>query len=183
MASPTIYLLPGWQGSGPGHWQTLWAQRYGDRLVEQDDWEWPRRGDWMSRLDDVLLSDPSLPARPAWLVAHSLGCHLVAAWAAHSRHVRRVAGALLVAPPDLLRIDLPPQLHTWRPAVLRQLPFPAIVVLSQDDPYGSGESGRALARAWGARTVDAGARGHLNADSGLGDWPAARGWLHELMPQ
>lgn len=33
-----VYLLPGWLDSGPGHWQTRWAQRHGDRRVLQDDW-------------------------------------------------------------------------------------------------------------------------------------------------
>jgi predicted alpha/beta hydrolase family esterase len=182
MAPAPIYLLPGWQGSGPGHWQTLWARRHGDQVVEQADWLWPRRGDWMARLDEVLLSDPGLPERPALLAAHSLGCHLVAAWAAHSRHVGLVAGALLVAPPDLARADLPPQLHGWRGPVVQRLPFPACIVLSRDDPFGAVQSGLALADAWGARMVDAGARGHLNADSGLGDWPQARGWLRGLDP-
>ncbi|WP_174364720.1 alpha/beta hydrolase, partial [uncultured Caballeronia sp.] len=29
---------------------------------------------------------------------------------------------------------------------------------------------RACAAAWGSKWIDAGARGHLNAQSGLGDW-------------
>ena len=38
-----------------------------------------------------------------------------------------------------------------------------------------------LAQSWGARCVDAGAGGHLNADSGLGDWPQGQDWLHSLL--
>uniref|UniRef100_UPI00286CA4CC RBBP9/YdeN family alpha/beta hydrolase n=1 Tax=Roseateles sp. TaxID=1971397 RepID=UPI00286CA4CC len=60
-----ILLLPGWQNSDPGHWQSLWEQAFGYERVEQADWDWPRRGDWMARLDEVLLADP----RPALLVA------------------------------------------------------------------------------------------------------------------
>lgn len=161
-----VLLLPGWQDSGPGHWQTRWEQRHGYRRVQQDDWHWPRRGDWMARLEDELLASDT----PAVLVAHSLGCHLVAAWAAHTRHAARVAGAFLVAIPDVERIDMPPQLHGWRPAVRRPLPFSAVAVLSSDDPFAELGRGEAMAEAWCAKVVHAGPRGHLNAESGLGDW-------------
>jgi uncharacterized protein len=177
---PPIYLLPGWQDSGPGHWQTRWAQAHGDHKVEQADWLWPRRGDWMARLDEVLLADERLLHTPALLVAHSLGCHLAVAWAAHSQHTARVAGALLVAPPDTERADTPPQLHGWAPMPTAVLPFPAIAVLSRDDPFGGYFRMAAVAEGWGARLVDAGPCGHLNAESGLGDWPAGRQLLHTL---
>ncbi|HEU6456420.1 MAG TPA: alpha/beta hydrolase, partial [Roseateles sp.] len=68
MNSERVLLLPGWQNSGPDHWQSRWERRYGDRRVEQHDWDWPRRGDWMARLDEVLLESEV----PAVLAAHSL---------------------------------------------------------------------------------------------------------------
>ena len=177
---PPVYLLPGWQDSGPDHWQSRWERLHADRRVQQDDWLWPRRGDWMARLEDTVLADARLQDSPALLVAHSLGCHLVAAWAAHTRQAARVAGALLVAPPDLARADGPPQLYSWRPPVRTRLPFPATVVLSDDDPFGTLPAGLALAQDWGAQVVRTGARGHLNADSGLGDWPEGRTLLAAL---
>jgi predicted alpha/beta hydrolase family esterase len=172
-----VLLLPGWQDSGEGHWQTLWEQRLGHVRVQQDDWLWPRRGDWMARLDDVLLAQ----ATPAVLVAHSLGCQLVAAWAAHSAHTARVRAALLVAPPDTESDDTPPQFYSWRPMVRQRLPFAATVVASSDDPYCISRRAGALAEAWGAALVLAGARGHLNAESGLGDWPEGQALLAALM--
>jgi len=178
MTAMRILLLPGWQNSGAGHWQTLWEQRHGDVRVVQDDWAWPRRGDWMTRLDDVVQEQPD--GSPLLFAAHSLGCHLVAAWAAHSRHTGRVAGAMLVAPPDLERDDLPPQLFSWRPVVRRRLPFRACGVVSRDDPFGEFAPVAGLLTDWGATVHDAGARGHLNAESGLGGWPEARGWLRAL---
>jgi uncharacterized protein len=165
--TPRVLLLPGWQDSGPGHWQSRWEGLHGHERVQQADWHWPRRGDWMARLEEVLLEDD----RPTVLVAHSLGCHLVAAWAAHSRHTGGVRGALLVAPPDTEREDTPPQLHGWAPMVRATLPFPSIALLSRDDPFGDFYRMAAVAEGWGARLVDAGHRGHLNAESGLGDWP------------
>lgn len=172
-----ILLLPGWLDSGSEHWQTRWEALHGDRRVVQDDWEWPKRGDWMARLEEEILAEP----RPAALVAHSLGCQLVAAWAAHSRHTDRVRGALLVAPPDTERPDTPPQLHGWRPIVRQRLPFAATAVVSTDDPFCAPERAAEMAAAWGATLVQIGARGHINAESGLGDWPQGRQLLDALL--
>jgi uncharacterized protein len=176
--TPRVLLLPGWLDSGPTHWQTRWQALHGFQRVQQADWQWPRRGDWMARLEEVLLLDE----RPALLVAHSLGCQLVAAWAAHSQHTARVAGALLVAPPDTERDDMPPQLHNWRPMVRQRLPFAATVLYSDDDPYCATARALALAEHWGAAAHSVGALGHINGDSGLGDWPAGLAHLRALGP-
>ena len=90
MKPHNVLILPGWEGSGPKHWQTLWEQRHGYRRVEQHDWTTPLRGDWVARLEDVVLSCDE----PAVLVAHSLGCILTAAWAAASKNTQRVKAAL-----------------------------------------------------------------------------------------
>lgn len=174
--APTVLLLPGWLNSGDSHWQSRWESLHGHRRVEQDDWLWPRRGDWMARLDEVLLDSP----HGVRLVAHSLGCQLVAAWAAHSRLTERVAAALLVAPPDTERDDMPPHLFNWRPIVRERLPFSSLVVASTDDPYCALERAERMAAAWGAEIVEIGARGHINGDSGLGDWPGGLALLRGL---
>jgi predicted alpha/beta hydrolase family esterase len=129
----------------------------------------PLRGDWIARLEEVLLSCDE----PAVLVAHSLGCIQTAAWAAHSKNTQRVKGALLVAPPDVEREDIRPMLSSWAPVPLQPLPFPAVVLASSDDPFCAPARAAQFSAAWGATMADAGARGHLNADSGLADWPAA----------
>jgi uncharacterized protein len=174
-----VLLLPGWLDSGPGHWQTLWEEQYGDTRVHQADWQWPRRGDWMARLEEVLLEDD----RPTLLAAHSLGCHLVAGWAAHSQHTARVRGALLVAPPDLEQADTPVQLFNWRPVVRRRLPFPARVVYSENDPFSAADAAQTLAQDWGSQCLSIGARGHVNGESGLGAWNAGRRLLSDLLAQ
>jgi predicted alpha/beta hydrolase family esterase len=161
-----VLILPGWQDSGPEHWQSRWERHHGFTRVQQDDWMWPRRGDWMARLEDVVLSRRG----PLLLAAHSLGCQLVAAWAAHSQHAHRVAGALLVAPPDVEREDMPPNLYSWRPIVRRRLPFAALAVVSSNDPYCTPARASAMVQDWGARQLGVGAAGHINGESGLGDW-------------
>jgi hypothetical protein len=178
-----VLTLPGWQGSGAAHWQSRWEALHGDVRVEQSDWTWPLRGDWMMRLDEEVgaLLDANGGAADIALVAHSLGCHLVAAWAAHSSRTAHVRAALLVAPPDLERADMPPQVHSFAPIVRARLPFRALAVLSADDPFCTLAQGRRMASGWGCEIVEAGPAGHLNADSGLGDWPEGRRLLAGLL--
>ena len=174
-----MLLLPGWQNSGDGHWQTLWEAYFGDIRVQQHDWLAPKRGDWMVQLEEAVTAQTG----PVLLAAHSLGCHLVAAWAAHSQHSARVTAALLVAPPDTARDDMPPQLAGWRHIVRQRLPFAALVVYSQDDPFCAPDRACALAADWGAPAHKLGPAGHINADTGLGDWPQGLAWLQGLLQQ
>lgn len=163
---PRVLLLPGWLNSDAAHWQSRWEVLHGYTRVEQDDWTWPRRGDWMARLDEVIQQQEA----PVVLVAHSLGCQLVAAWAAHSQHTARVLAAWLVAPPDTERDDTPPNLFNWRPMVRSKLPFPSRALVSSNDPYCALERAEGLARDWGSEMELLGPRGHINGESGLGDW-------------
>jgi uncharacterized protein len=193
-------ILPGWQNSGCDHWQTIWEVQHGYQRVMQHDWMRPLRGDWITRLEDHLLSihersaqetrrlepentlktEPENDAADILLIAHSLGCHLVAAWAALSKNTHRVRGALLVAPPDCVREQLPHELQSWRAPVLQKLPFPSICLISSNDPFCDLAPGQAMADAWGSRCIELGDKGHINADSGLKDWPQGRLWVEEL---
>lgn len=172
-----VLILPGWQNSGPTHWQSLWQQQFGYTWVEQHDWMRPLRGDWIARLEEVVLSMDA----PVVLVAHSLGCQLVSAWAGHSRNTGRVKASLLVAPGDAEREELQPLLPSWSPLVMQRLPFKSCLVASSDDPYCRFERACGFASAWGAELVNLGALGHINADSGLGDWPQGQALLQTLI--
>jgi predicted alpha/beta hydrolase family esterase len=46
-----------------------------------------------------------------------------------------------------------------------------VLVASRDDPYSSFADSEGLAGHWGAKLIDAGAAGHINAESGHGPWP------------
>ena len=86
-------------------------------------------------------------------------------------------GALLVAPPDTERDDVRGLLPSWAPIPLDRLPFPSVLVASTDDPYGGFDRAQEFAAAWGSRFVDLGAAGHINAETGLGDWAEGLGLL------
>ena len=176
MSDTQVLLLPGWQNSDPEHWQSRWEAVYGDQRVEQHDWMRPLRGDWQVQLEEAVLAAD----RPVMLVAHSLGCILTAAWAAHSRHTQKVRCALLVAPADLERDDLRQLIPGWAPIMRQRLPFAAHVVASSNDPYSELSRSRQLAADWGARFSDIGPMGHINAESKLGNWAEGRRWLQEL---
>lgn len=180
MQARTVFILPGWQGSSERHWQSRWETAFGDVRVQQHDWQQPLRGDWITRLEDVVqdhLKSNQANNHRIVFVAHSLGCHLVAAWAALSPNVTHVAGALLVAPSDPLLPNFPPQLYSWSKPLLQPLPFKTTVVVSTNDPFCDFNTASRLAQSWDAELVTAGALGHINADSGLGDWPAGRALL------
>jgi hypothetical protein len=112
------------------------------------------------------------------LVAHSLGCLCVAHWAA--RTTLKVKGALLVALPDPEEAGFPSEAKGFSPVPLRSFGFPSIVVASSNDPYGSLGFARSCSLAWGSRFVNIGPVGHINSESGLGNWPEGLTLYQEL---
>jgi uncharacterized protein len=167
--SAPVLILPGLGDSGPDHWQSHWERRDPDcRRVIQDEWDSPVCDSWVSRLGGELERAET----PVVLAAHSAGCALVAHWAAQAtpRAQRAVQGALLVAPSDPSGPNYPREPVGFDPMPMRRLPFRAIVVASDDDPYVSLERAREYAGAWGAALVMLGKAGHINVASGHGPW-------------
>lgn len=164
-----VLTIPGIGGSGPGHWQTRWERRQpGVSRVAQRDWDRPELDAWLGALAAAVAAAPAPPI----LAAHSLGCLLVAHWLARGGLGARAA--LWVAVPDPAGPAFPAAAAGFGPLPAAVPSIPITVVSSRDDPYGSAVFAAGVATAWRAAHVDAGAAGHLNADSGLGDWPA--GW-------
>ena len=174
---PPVLILPGLGGSGPAHWQTLWEKANPAFVrVEQRDWDKPDRADWIATLDRAIAAQSA----PPLLIAHSLSCALVAHWAA--QHGRALHGALLVAPADVdSETRTPPEVRCFAPMPLVTIPGRTVVVASADDPYVDMTRAEVFAQAWRARLVIAGARGHINSASNLGDWPFGRKLLDELV--
>lgn len=169
----TPLIVPGWQDSGPGHWQTLFAQRLpGARRVVQRDWFHPKRDEWVETLARQVLEAPT----PVVIVAHSLGC--IATAHLPPEAACRVHGALLVAPANPERRA---QLHDFAPVPCERLPYRSILVASHDDPYCRPRLAGAYARAWGSEFVRLPAAGHINVESGHGDWPLGLALIHSLM--
>lgn len=162
-----IVMVPGYQGSGPEHWQTRWERRMSTaRRVEQAEWSKPVREDWTKAVAEAVNAS----TRPVVLVAHSLGVAACVQAVHQFRH--HVAGAFFVAPPDVANPQIRPKhLMTFGPYPREPLPFPSAVVASRDDSYCDYEVAEDIAAAWGSLLIDAGNSGHLNNESGHGPWP------------
>jgi uncharacterized protein len=172
-AFPIVVIVPGWRDSGPGHWQSLWAEQLpGARRIEQDDWVSPKRTAWVDSLARQIMQAPG----PVVLAAHSLGCiavsHLPPAACA------RVQGALLVAPADPERRAI---LSDFAPVPFSRLPYRNILVASTNDPYCPVRLSGAYARAWGSEFVRLQGAGHINIESGHGEWPLGLALLQSLV--
>lgn len=174
-----VLIVPGLNGSGPDHWQSRWEEERPDCLrITQDDWADPYPEDWLSRIDVAVRTH-----NPLALVAHSLGCLAVAGWAQRTRASERLRRLvlLLVAPCDADRAGTLSPIRRFRPFQSGRLGFRATVIASTNDPYAGIDRSFALARAWGAKLLDAGPLGHINAASGLGAWPFGQGVLDALI--
>lgn len=165
-----VLIVAGLNNSGADHWQTRWQQRYPDfERVEQEHWDQPELPRWSERLEQILRKS----SRPTLIVAHSFGCLTTMHAAGLGKF--KLAGALLVAPADPEKFGVVQTLHQAR------LNCPALVIGSTDDPWMTSSRAANWAEIWGCEFVNAGALGHINAESGLGDWPFGLSQLARLL--
>jgi predicted alpha/beta hydrolase family esterase len=157
------------------HWQSRWeALEPTYRRIEMPDWDHPQLETWLRAIDEAVAASPSPPV----IVAHSLGCLALAHWASRGGVAH---AALLVAVPDPKGPEFPEIARSFAPVPLAAIAFPTRVVASRNDPYGSFAFAQECAKAWGSAFSDAGNAGHINADSGLGAWPAGQKLLADLL--
>ncbi len=165
-------IVPGWRDSGPGHWQSLWAERLSNAVrVQQDDWITPSRKAWVASLVGTILRQNE----PVVVVAHSLGC--IATAHLPDEVAARIQGALLVAPADPERRAV---LSDFAPVPYQQLPYRSVLVASSNDPFCPARLAGAYARAWGSEFVRLQDAGHINIESGHGEWPLGIALLQSL---
>jgi predicted alpha/beta hydrolase family esterase len=173
----TVLMIPGFTGSSPGHWQSLWERERPEyRRVMQRDWDRPEPAEWIANLDAAVRAARG----PVVLAGHSLGCITIAKWAA-ARGAASVSGAFLVAPSDVEAPTAPPEVRGFAPIPLTRLPFPSIVVASTNDELVTFARAGRFARAWGSRLVSIGAAGHIHTAAGYGLWPEGHALLRKLV--
>ena len=159
---PATLIIPGFKGSEAGHWQRQWLQDDPTAvLVEQDDWHYPVLSDWIHNIEAKLAENPN-----SVLVAHSLGCVLVA-HLSNRPAAAHIAGAILVAPADVETMTRKDErFASFAPLPRHELRFPSVVVASRNDEYMHFAKAEALAHVWGSGFVDLGFAGHINVASG-----------------
>jgi predicted alpha/beta hydrolase family esterase len=167
MGRPAYLILHGYQGSGPGHWQTWLAGRLrsGDAKVHYPDLpdaDHPRLDAWL----DAVAGELDAIGEPPVVLCHSLACIV---WMHHvAAGGKPAARVLLVAPPSATGV--PDELKSFVPAPGVTVPDGRLVC-SDNDPY-CPEGAVSL---YGAADVLPGA-GHINPDAGYGPWPAVEAW-------
>ena len=164
LSTPHYLIVPGWQGSPAEHWQSHWQRLLPNSArVEQDDWLSPQRDAWVRRLEETVARSSG----PLILIGHSLGCVTIAHWAAQAAPalLARVGGALLVAPADVERAECPQPLRNFAPLPRQALPFPSVLVGSDNDPAAS--ASRASALGAGLRLAVPPAAAHRRAGPAL----------------
>lgn len=157
-------------------WQARWESRFD--FIERVDQ--PATGrlnleSWLEILCEHVEHHPN-----AVLVGHGLGATVIAHLAARYPDLP-IRSAMLVAPIDPESdAAFAAGIASFGPLPCDPFPFPAFVVASRTDPHMDIDRARIFANMWDAAFIDAGNAGHLDADSGLGDWPAGLDLLERL---
>lgn len=135
--------------------------------MEQDSWDKPVLTDWLQRFDEVLHQQH----HPVILIAHSLAVSLVMHWVNLNPDSPGIAGAFLVAPADVDSLDHTPE-ETWNfsPIPTNKVPFPSVLIASEDDAYISIQRAAYLASQWGSEFISVGKRDHIGTAAKLGMW-------------
>lgn len=176
-------IVPGWNGSGPDHWQSHWQTLMpASRRNQVANWQEPDRDDWVESLQRQIAASAS---QRQVLVAHSLGCITVAHWAKRygQRFGHKILGALLVAPADVERANAPAALRGFAPIPHHALPFPSLLIGSSNDHAASAERALAFADEWGSDVEILKDAGHINVASGHTRWVEGLGYLSRLIQQ
>lgn len=169
-------LLHGWGGSDDPHWQS-WlageiAKDYGAvSFPLLDNPHFPSKNRWMKQVK-ALLDE----FQPEVVICHSLANTL---WfhLCHEGEIKSVKRLLLVAPPRLT-CELE-NLKSFFPLEAPASLFAdeVMLVTSDNDPYMNPEEAQALQKALGVEMKVIGNGGHLNAESGYGEWLWAKEWV------
>lgn len=77
---------------------------------------------------------------------------------------------MLVAPPDVDRGPRRERMESFAPIPREPLPFPSLLVASRNDSFASLHTAARIATMWGSTLVEVGRLGHINAESGIGEW-------------
>lgn len=173
-----LLIIPGLGGSGETHWQSLWCNKYENSTrIIQKDWNQPNLELWLTELNNAIIKQDA----PIILVAHSLAVSLVLHWIQRNPN-STIKGALFVAPADVDSPDHTPEiLRGFAMMPTSKLPFPSIVVASENDEYVSLGRAQYFAEKWGSEFINIGSKGHINAESNLELWQEGQAILETLI--
>ena len=170
-----VLVVPGWQNSGPEHWQSRWQDAHPAwQRVQQADWLTPSRADWVATLDDAVRAAGSTGiaggAQPGLRHHRPLG--------GATPGQRRAGGRRLAGGPGRHRTRRrPARRGRLCPAAARAAAVCQPDHRQRQRPYCAAARADALVRQWGSALTVLPAAGHINTDAGFGPWLKAwRRW-------
>ena len=167
-----VLLLHGWGGSNFPHWQS-WlaseiAKEYGTvSFLEFSDFNLPRLELWKNELKNELHS-----FKPDIVICHSLANTL---WFHTVDEIQEIKKLYLVAPPRFTcEID---EIQEFFPLTLptKTSAKETLLICSTNDPYMDIDEAKELQNALQVSMKILENAGHINAESGYGEWP----WILE----
>ncbi len=164
-----VLLLHGWGGSDFPHWQS-WlagkiAKEYGCvNFLKFSNFDTPKLDVWMQELL-VVLED----FQPDIVICHSLANTL---WfhLCNTKKIPEIENLYLVAPPSLTcKVK---ELHEFFPlnAPNKLYAKNTLLITSDNDPYMSIDKAQTLQQSLHVRMEVLQNAGHINTDSGYGEW-------------
>ncbi len=179
MQKPKFLFLAGYGNSTGEHWQAKWFTQFSGGIWVEQDWEQPKRDDWVSAINSTLEKT----SEPLVVISHSLGGLAFIEWANQYPDLLRdkIRGAFLVALPDANAESFPAVIQGFANTPMNKIPVPTLMLVSQDDPYASVERSCFFASALGSELISVDKKGHINSASGLGDWPDGKQYLQAFI--
>ena len=179
--SKKVLLLAGWGGSDFPHWQS-WlageiAKDYGKvSFLRFSNFEFPNKDDWKNELiKEIDLFKPDIVICHS--IANILWFHICNELAPlfETTHIEPIEKLFLVVPPSL-SCDIA-ELSSFYPCQIPKNLFAkeSLLITSTDDPYMTQEEAIQLQANLDIPMKVLKDAGHINADSGFGEWP----WLLE----
>ncbi|WP_457747093.1 RBBP9/YdeN family alpha/beta hydrolase [Sulfurimonas sp.] len=173
--SKRVLILHGWGGSDYPHWQSYLAseiaKEYGCvNFLKFSNFNEPKLTLWMSELEEALHE-----FQPDIVVCHSLANTLWFHLCNKKQNLQEIEKLFLVAPPSLdCSVD---ELSEFFPLSLPERLYAKNILLigSTNDPYMSLDELHAMQKVLTCDMQVLKNAGHINSESGYGEWP----WIKE----
>jgi len=172
--SKKVLLLHGWGGSDFPHWQS-WlageiAKDYGKvSFLKFSNIDFPNKDDWKDELAKEIND-----FNPDIVICHSIA-NILWFHICNDLHVEEIEKLYLVVPPSFT-CDIP-ELQSFYPCKIPTNLYAkeTLLITSTNDPYMTQDEAIALQKSLHVPMKMLDGAGHINADSGFGEWP----WMLE----
>jgi uncharacterized protein len=172
-------IVPGFNGSGPLHWQSLWeSENPGFKRVEQSDWDNPEKNIWVEAFINCLETCQ----KPIIVIAHSLGVATFLHAYEKTNHLN-IAAAFLVAMPDVNKVGFPKEIVGFYSIPTNKLNLISYYIASENDHYISIDRSKEWADSIGSKFINVGKHDHIGTAANLGEWKEGQEILIQMLQE